>query len=149
MDRDLDGRAAGEVGVMYSELGRALSVVEDQDKGVDLGDVEGPTWPQEVGDHPGPTVEVRQPSDDPARGIDDIEISLQAVGQGEDVAMDEAGRQTQLRRQPPRVGDGPLREVGTGHPRPEPGPGERVQAEVALEVEQVLARDIADLLDLV
>ena len=43
--------------------------------------------------------------------------------------------------------DGPFREVGAGDPGSPPGPGECVQPEVAPQVEQVLAGDVADLVD--
>ncbi len=61
--------------------------------------------------------------------------------------MDEARLQPGLGRQRPGEHDRPFREVHPGHARATPRPRERVQAEVALEVQQVLAVDVAYLVD--
>jgi hypothetical protein len=83
----------------------------------------------------------------PERGEHDVEVALQAGRQVDHVGADEAGLQPGLGGQEPGLLDRLLREVGPGGPGPPPGPGECVQPEVTLQVEQVLAGDIADLLD--
>jgi hypothetical protein len=82
----------------------------------------------------------------PERGEHDVEVSLQVVRELDHVGDHEAGVEAGLGGQETGLLDAPLREVDPGDPGPAPGPGERVQPEVALQVEQVLAGDVADLL---
>jgi hypothetical protein len=98
-----------------------------------------PPGAHEVGHHLGPAGNVGQPVEHPEGGEDHVEVALQPVREVDHVGDDEAGRQAGLGGQEPRLRDGPLREVGPGDPGGPPGPRERVQPEVALQVEQVLA----------
>jgi len=71
-----------------------------------------------------------------------------------------AGRFVQVRADEPSLGEAELvgqpageldrgaAEIGPGDPRAETGPGQRVDPEMALEVEQVAPGDVADLGDL-
>ena len=82
-----------------------------------------------------------------AGGEDDVELALEVVRELDHV-RDHKGRvQAGLGGQEPGLLDAALGDVDPGHPGPAPGPGERVQPEMALQVEQVLAGDIADLVD--
>ena len=118
---------------------------------VDLGDVEAAAGPDEVGDDLGPAPDVGHPAEHAARGVDEVEVAREGVRQrrtgptGRSVAVGEAD----LGGGPGREVDRGLAEVGAGDARPEPRPRERVDPEVALEVEDVEARDVADLLALV
>src|ERR671922_2044303 len=63
--------------------------------------------------------------------------------------MNEPGVDADLLGELPSMADGPLAEVRAGHSGPETGPRQGVDAEVTLEVEEVLARDVPHLADLV
>ena len=56
-----------------------------------------------------------------------------------EVGLDEGRRQAALGRQAARQGDRPAREVDAGDGRPQARPRQRVEAEVALQVQQALA----------
>ena len=66
-----------------------------------------------------------------------------------EIGADERGVDAELGRDPGRELDGPLGEVDARDLRTQAGPRERIDPEVALEVQQGLASDRADLLDLV
>src|SRR6185369_967641 len=101
--------------------------------GVDLGDVETAARPDEVGDDLGPAPDVGDTAEHAARGVDEVEVVREAdLGGG-----------------PRREIDCGLAEVGAGDARPEARPRQRVNPEVALEVEQLQPADVADLLELV
>ena len=116
---------------------------------MDLGHVEEPTGLDEVGHHSCPAGDVRQPAEDAVRGVDDIELAVQLGRQVIQVGDHEGCRNPELGRQGPRGRDALRTEVGTRHDRSHAGPGEAVQAEVALQVEERLALDRSDLGELV
>jgi hypothetical protein len=70
-------------------------------------------------------------------------------GQLVDVGSDEGRVEAELGCHAGRELDGPLGEVDAGDLGAQPGPRERIDSEVALEVQQNLAADGTDLLDLV
>jgi hypothetical protein len=145
--RELQRLLRRPVVVVEAQLGRVVAVVEDPGERVGLGDVEEAARPHEVGDHLGPAGHVGQPVEHSEGGEHHVEVALQPVREVDHVGDDEAGLQAGLGGQEPRLLDGPFREVGAGDPGSPPDPGECVQPEVALQVEQVLAGDVADLLD--
>jgi hypothetical protein len=100
-----------------------------------------------VGDHLGPAGQVGQPVERPEGGEHHVEVAFQVGRELGHVGDHEAGVEAGLGGQEPGLLDRPLGEVDPGDPGPPPGPRERVQPEVALQVEQVLAGDVADLLD--
>jgi hypothetical protein len=59
--------------------------------------------------------------------------------------LHELGVQSELRGQLSRPLDGRGREVQPNHPGAATGPAQRVDAEVALQVDDVLAGDVSDL----
>ena len=84
-----------------------------------------------------------------ARGVDDVELAVERVGQV--VRFDRTNRasEAEVVGQRPGQVDRGGREVRAGDPGPEPRPRQRVDPEMALEVEQRPSGDIADHLDLV
>jgi hypothetical protein len=128
--------------VAEAELGGRVAVVEDPGERVGLGDVEEATRAQEVGNHLGPAGDVGQPVERPEGGEHHVEVALQLRGQLDHVGDHEGGVQAGLGRQAPGLLDAALGDVDPGGPGTPPDPGERVQPEVALQVEQVLAGDV-------
>src|SRR5438874_8739454 len=111
---------------------------------MDFGDVEDPARLQEVGNHPGPTFQVGQPAEHAARRIDDVESSLETTRQVVDVRDDEAGGHANVAGELACLPDSRFREIYPGHPSAESRPAERVESEVTLEMQEVLALDRAD-----
>ena len=64
-----------------------------------------------------------------------------------EIAADELGLDPRVSRQPASGRDALGRKVDAGDNRPPPRPGERVEAEVTLQVEKPLSRHVTDLLD--
>ena len=95
--------------------------------------------------------DVGQPAEHAARRVDDVELALERVD-GRSYRLDSTKRAS---GKPSSIGQGPRqldrgrRDVRAGHPGAQPGPGQRVDPEVALQVEERLAGDVADHLDLV
>ena len=139
------------VRVAEAELagGHALVLEHLRDR-VDLRDEEPPARGEEMGDDPRPAADVGQPAEHATRGVDDVERPVEDVGQVVQVGAHEARvREAELVGERPRQLDGGRREVRAGDARPEPRPRQRVDPEMALQVEQRPTRDIADELDLV
>ena len=117
---------------------------------MDLRDVEQSPGLDEACHDPRPAADVGQPAKDPARRVDDVELVPEPHGQLIDVRLDET-----------RIGDAKVGGELAGEPDrrrgevdsrdacAQPSPRQRVEAEVALEVEQALALDVADRGDLI
>jgi len=78
----------------------------------------------------------------------DVEAVVSQLRQGEqviEIGADEAGGDAQLPTQRPCGRDRLRREIGARDARAAPGPGEGVQAEVALQMEEDLPPDVAEL----
>ena len=58
--------------------------------GVDLGDVEGSTGSKKMRHDLCPAGETREPAEHASGRVDDVEFSLQEIGQQQDVRADEA-----------------------------------------------------------
>jgi hypothetical protein len=89
-----------------------------------------------------------RPAEHAVRGEHDVELALEVRGKVVDVAPDEPGRDPGFGRQRPGRLDGRLGEVHAGHDRAPASPGEAVQAEVTLQVEQRLVAHVPDQRDL-
>jgi hypothetical protein len=116
---------------------------------VKLGQVEKPATDEERGDHGRPPPQVREPVERAEAGVDDVEpLAVEGIRGGVDVGGDKPGVEAGLRSE--RVGgfDAGSGEVEADDRRAAARPGERVEAEVALEVDEALARDVPRLLDL-
>ena len=98
----------------------------------------------------GPRADIRQPAKDAARGVDDVEGPVEVGRQVVQVRLDEPRlREAQVRRQRRRQLDGRRRQVRAGDASAESRERQRVDPEVALQVEEGLAGDVADELELV
>ncbi len=149
-DRAADRRRVLPVRVSQSELARRhVTIVEHQRDGVDFGDVEPAAGANEVGDDPRPVPDVRQPTQHAARGVDEVERAFEDVRQVIQVRPHEPRlRVADLVGNRAGEVDGDLAEVGPGHPRTQPGEGQGVHAEMALEMQDLEALDRPDLLEL-
>ena len=85
-----------------------------------------------------------EPAEDADAGEDDVVTPLVDMGEVVDVAADELGVRPDLLCYLSGELDGGLAEVHLRRPRPEAGPADGVQPEVALEVEEALPRDVAE-----
>ena len=133
----LVGRRQQPVLDLHVVLARHL--VEGVGERVDLGHVEGAAGPQVPGDDAGPALEVGQPLDGAPAHEDDVEAAAAEVGVGVvEVGADELGAagQADLVGQAPRQRDGLVAEVEADDLGAEARPAERVEAEVALQVQQ-------------
>jgi len=138
------------VRVVKAKLSRRHPLVlERLHHGMDLGDVEDPARLHEVGGHARPCRDVGQPAEHAARGVDDVEVPIERIGQVVQVRDDERRRDREVRGQCPRGSDALLAEVRARDDRAEAPPRKGVESEVALQMEERLAGDVADLLDLV
>jgi hypothetical protein len=137
----------GPVGVGEAQFARADPVVcPDLGDRVDLGDVEPAAGPDEVCGDARPAPDVRQPAEHALRGEDDIELALERRRQVVQVGLHERGRDADVGGERPGSLDGLGGEVGPGHRCAEPRQRERVEPEMALQVEERLSAHVADLL---
>src|SRR5205807_2709692 len=126
-------------------------VVQDVGERVELGEVEGAAVPEEGGHRLGPAGEVGQPDEGAEAGVDQVEaFAVEGGGRLVHVGDHPAGAVGQADVLGERAGGTyrGFREVQAGDPRAAPGPGQRVLAHVALQVQQPLAGHVADLADL-
>jgi hypothetical protein len=115
---------------------------------VKLGQVEEAARDEERGDHRRPSRQVGEPVERAETRVDDVEpLALEGVGGGIDVGGDKPAVEVGVRREGVGGFDPGGGEVEADDRRAAARPGERVEAEVALEVDKALARDVADLLD--
>ncbi len=115
---------------------------------MELGHVEKAARLHEPRRHFGPAPHVRQPGDCAVGGEYDVEQTFEVRGQVVEVGDHEAGLDAHLRGEAAGGFDGRLGEVDARHGRAPAGPGERIETEVALEVQQRLATHVANLLEL-
>ncbi len=108
-----------------------------------LDDVEDAARGQVARDDLGPALEIREPAEHAVGGEDHVEATGEGRRQVVEIALDEGRRHAHPRREGARRGDGLLREVHPGHGGAVPSPADGVHAEVALQVEQRLAADVA------
>ena len=141
-DREDQRRLVLPVRVGQPQLaGRHALVLEDVHDRMRLGDEEDPARRDEMRHDPGPRPDVGQPAEDAARRVDDVEVALERRRQVVQVRFDEAClREAELDRQRARQLDRRRRDVGAGHPRAQTCPRQRVDPEMALQVEERLAR---------
>ena len=100
---------------------------------------EAPAGLQALRDDARPAFQVRQPRQRADRREHDVELPLQARRGVVHVAADEIGGQRQFRGQFACLGDGGFHEIHAGDDGAVPRPRQRVEAEVALQVQQRLA----------
>ena len=113
--------------------------------------VEPPAGAEESADHPRPHVDVRQPAQGSEADVDHIEDGPVECGRGlVDTGADKRGSlgQSGPRSQLARRVDGHRGEVQPGYLRPGAGPGQGVEAEVALGVQQPEALHVPQSVDL-
>ena len=108
-----------------------------------FADVEAPAGLDEPRDDPGPAAGVRQPVERADARVDDVELLVEEGGGVVELADDEARVDAELAGDLAGGGDGRLREVEPGDACAQHRPGERVHAEVAVQVEQRFALDVA------
>src|ERR687893_2926309 len=124
-------------------------VAEDVGEGVELRQVQEAAGADEAGRHLGPPGYVRQPVEGAEARVHDVEGPAPEGLPGlVDVRADELGLDPDLGGEPSRRFDGGGREVEARDAGAVAGPTQRVLAEVALQVEELLARDVAHLLEL-
>ena len=146
----MSGLPCSQYGVLQPQLaGLDALVLEDLEDRVDLRDVEPAAGLDEPGDDPCPAADVGQPAEDAARRVDDVELVPETDRQLVHVRLDEARVEPEVRRQLARERDRGRREVDAGDLRAEPRPRQRVEPEMALQVEQRLAGHVAEGRDLV
>ena len=119
-------------------------VVEDPHQRMGLHEQKNAPRLQVASYDPAPPPDVLEPAQDPDAGEHDVILSLMDLGEVVDVAADELGVHPDLLRYLPGELDGGLAEVHPSRLRPEAGPADGVQPEVALEVEEALPRDVAE-----
>ncbi len=88
-------------------------------------------------------------TDHAAGGVDDIEAPVEDGWQFVHVGADEGGGKLELGGQGAGQLDRLVGEVDPGHPGAQPGPGQGVDPVVALQVQQGLPGDLADLGDFI
>ncbi len=93
--------------------------------------------------HRHPAVHVRNPADSPPGSEDDVE-AVQARRRIQHVRQDELTVDAGLTREGSRRFDGRRRIVEAGHLCAQPRQGQGVEAEMALQVEQAFAGDVAE-----
>src|SRR5919202_1912624 len=92
------GLFAAKVVVGYAEV----FIAEYEGEGVELRQVQGPSWPHQRGDDPGPAADVRQPVDGPEPGVDNVEVApAQSIGRVVDVGRRDLGLDADLGGQSP------------------------------------------------
>ena len=111
---------------------------------MDIQQIEQPAGLQVARDQLGPGDEVGKPVEDPHGRIDDVEFVIENLREVVNVGPDEPGIEAKLAVQLPRQANGFVGEVDSGGPRAEPRPGHGVEAEVALQVQERLAFNVAD-----
>src|SRR4051794_33472618 len=111
------------------ELGDRVLLVEDQP----------PAWLERRPDDLGPARDVGQPDERPAAGVDHVErLGLELGREVVDVGGDEMDSEPGISGLARRDGDLRLADVRTGRDRTRDGPGQRILAGCALEVQQRL-----------
>lgn len=130
-------------------LDRARLPAEDVGDGVELRQVEPSAGTQQVADQLGPAGQVGEPDQRAEAGVGDVEgATAERAARVVDVGLHELGIQARLRGDPAGGRDGLAREVEPGDPGAPPRPGQGVEAEVALEVDEVEPVDRAELVHL-
>ena len=110
---------------------------------VSLTDEQPPAWLQETGHDTGPPTDVGQPAQRADAREDEVErLRLEHVQCGVHVRLDEVDVRTGLLRQAAGLCKGSTGEVQPGHLRPQPGQGQRVGADVALQVDPAEPVDV-------
>src|SRR5829696_9040741 len=122
-------------------------VPKDIRERVELREVQKAAGPEEVCDNPGPPSDVGEPDDRAAARVDNVEgMAACGVYGLVDIRLHERGFQAHIGGQIAGRLYGGDREVEARNAGPAAGPAQGVDPEVALEVQQVLARHVADLL---
>ena len=117
---------------------------------MELDEVQPAAGTEQLGDDAGPRVDVREPAERADPGVDAVERSTTESGRRVvHVGHLELGVEARPRRQLAGREDRRLAQVDADDAGAEAGPAEGVHAEVALEVDEVEAGDVAGLLDLV
>src|ERR1700674_4237538 len=101
-----------------------------------------------MGDDAGPAIQVREPSEDAVCTDHDVELAVEDVRKVIYVGADEIGFDRELRSEGAGLRDRILRKIDSRYACPESCPGERVHAEMALEMKERAATHIAHLLPL-
>src|SRR5687767_7191956 len=96
-DRELVRLPVREIGVLELQVRHGRRVVEGPHHRMELRDVEGPARFQEMVDDTSPRVDVRQPSQDAVRRVDDVEAVLEMVREVVELAQNESGIDTEIR----------------------------------------------------
>ena len=100
---------------------------------------------KECGDDTGPAADVGQPAQRPDTGEHKVEPARRQQVEGAvDLGLHELDVRARLGRQPSRLVEGGGGEVEPGHPRPEPGEGDRVGADVALQMHAPQSADVTE-----
>src|SRR2546430_9255806 len=116
---------------------------------MDLGDVKEAAGFDEMSRDLSPSVEVRQPTEHAAGRVHDVELSVEIVREVIDVGLNETRTQADILREGAGLGDRRGGEIDAGDARAQAGPAQGVEAEVALQVKQILSVDRSDLPHLV
>jgi hypothetical protein len=99
---------------------------------------------EEVGNHPRPPVEVREPAQHAVRRKHTIELPSKMLRKIIEITVDEGGGGPYLTGQGGSGLDRLRGEIGARHSCPTACPGEGIEAEVTLEMQQGLATDVAE-----
>src|SRR5215211_6721884 len=111
-----------------------------------LREVQKAAWPEEIRHHLGPPTYVGEPYDGAATRVDDVEDTAARGAHGlVDVRVHERGLEAHLGGQTAGRLHGGGREVEASYSGAAAGPAQGVDPEVALEMHQLLARYITDL----
>src|SRR3990172_3600540 len=109
-----------------------------------IDDIKEPTSPDKAGDDARPFSNVGKPNEGSVRTEDDVKGLRKHFSYSVHVRFDEASGDPQLCGEPLRGPDRFAREVDAGHDRAFSCPPQRVEAEVALQMEHRLASHVAD-----
>src|SRR5215208_2208421 len=121
-------------------------ISEDVGERVELREVQKAAGLEEIRDHLCPPSYVREPEDRASARIHDVvSVATRSVHGLVDVRVHERGFQSHIRGQPAGRLYGWCREVQARNVGAAAGPAQGVDPEVALEVQQVLATHVADL----
>jgi len=116
---------------------------------MELAQVENPTGLDQIVDDLRPARQVGKPGDRTLACVDDVEgTAAQGVDRVVHVGRDEVRINPDLPREPLRDLHSRRREVQSRHPCAATRPGKRVEAEVALKVNEFQPAHVAELLDL-
>ena len=123
-----------------------LVIGERVGQGMELDEVEASVRREQRADHVRPALDVGQPVERAEAGVDDVEATpAERARRVVDVGVDEVGLETGAACDVACRLDRGRREVQPRDPCALTGPGERVQAEMALQVQERRARDAGQL----